>query len=615
MVFLQPFALLLLGATLVPPLLHLFQRHRPPDVEFPAVRYLRQTEREAQRTIRLRHLLLLLLRVAAVALVALAAARPVVPARVGTGHEPTALVLILDHSLSSGAVSGGARVLDDLEARAGGTLRAAAPADALWVIGADGVARRGSRAELLAAVAAAKPEPLRLDLSAAVRAAALLVRASGYARGEVHLLSDLQRSAFGSPDSAAAGLPLLIYHPAPDPPANRGVVSALATPATWLVGTGTVAAAIGGSGGSADARVPLTVSLGARAGERTFAGVRDVATLTVAAPAAGWAAGAVSLDPDELRADDRRPFAVRVVAPAGVSWDSAEAGAFLGGALAALARAGQVRVGGAAALRLGPDGAAAGAAAVVLPPRDPVRLGAVNRALALAGVPWRFGARIEREDTLAAPRLPEIAGARVLRRYRLEPSSGVAPRSVLARAGGDPWLVRAGRTVLLASRLVPEETTLPLRSGFVPFVGTLVNRLARGDEGVLEAAPGDPVALPDNVTALVAGDDVRTVAGARSIEAPVAPGVYFLLAGADTAGALVVAPDPRESDLTRATPAELAALFPGARLTVAASPGAYAAERFRGSGRTELTGWLLAAALLVLALEALVAAGVLERRV
>ncbi|HVM43696.1 MAG TPA: BatA domain-containing protein, partial [Gemmatimonadales bacterium] len=157
--FLQPFALLLLGATLVPPLLHLFQRHRPPDVEFPAVRYLRQTEREAQRTIRLRHLLLLLLRVAAVALVALAAARPVVPARVGTGHEPTALVLILDHSLSSGAVSAGARVLDDLEARAGGTLRAAAPADALWVIGADGVARRGSRAELLAAVAAAKPEP------------------------------------------------------------------------------------------------------------------------------------------------------------------------------------------------------------------------------------------------------------------------------------------------------------------------------------------------------------------------------------------------------------------------------------------------------------------------
>jgi len=614
MVFLQPFALLLLGLGLVPPLLHLFQRRRPPDVEFPAMRYLRQTEREAQRTIRLRHLLLLLLRMAAVALVALAAGRPVVPARVGAGHEPTALVLILDHSLSSGAVSGGTRTLDDLAARARETLRAAQPSDALWLIGADGVARRGSREDLLAVVDAARSEPRRLDLTAAVATAARLVRSSGYARGEIHLLSDLQRTAFGASDSAAAGLPLLIYHPAQDPPPNRAVVSALPTPATWLVGTGTVAAAIGGAPAPADARVAVTVSLGGRAGARSLVAARDVASLTVAAPEPGWAVGEVALDPDELRADDRRPFAVRVVAPAAVAWDPAETGPFLAEALGALARAGQVRAGGAGAVRLGSAAAAAGAGAVVFPPRDPVQLGAANRSLALAGVPWRFGARVEREDTLAAPRVPEISGARVERRYRLEASPGVAPRSVLARAGGDPWLVRSGRTVVIASRLVPEETSLPLASGFVPFVGVLVDRLARGDEGVLAAAPGDPVVLPDNVTALASGGDLRSVAGTRAIDAPGAPGVWFLLAGADTAGALVVAPDPRESDLRRATPADLAALFPGARISVAASPRAYAAERFRGSGRSELTGWLLLAAILVLVAESLVAAGVLERR-
>ena len=595
MVFLQPFALLLLGLGLVPPLLHLFQRRRPPDVEFPAMRYLRQTEREAQRTIRLRHLLLLLLRMAAVALVALAAGRPVVPARVGAGHEPTALVLILDHSLSSGAVSGGTRTLDDLAARARETLRAAQPSDALWLIGADGVARRGSREDLLAVVDAARSEPRRLDLTAAVATAARLVRSSGYARGEIHLLSDLQRTAFGASDSAAAGLPLLIYHPAQDPPPNRAVVSALPTPATWLVGTGTVAAAIGGAPAPADARVAVTVSLGGRAGARSLVAARDVASLTVAAPEPGWAVGEVALDPDELRADDRRPFAVRVVAPAAVAWDPAETGPFLAEALGALARAGQVRAGGAGAVRLGSAAAAAGAGAVVFPPRDPVQLGAANRSLALAGVPWRFGARVER-------------------RYRLEASPGVAPRSVLARAGGDPWLVRSGRTVVIASRRVPEETSLPLASGFVPFVGVLVDRLARGDEGVLAAAPGDPVVLPDNVTALASGGDLRSVAGTRAIDAPGAPGVWFLLAGADTAGALVVAPDPRESDLRRATPADLAALFPGARISVAASPRAYAAERFRGSGRSELTGWLLLAAILVLVAESLVAAGVLERR-
>lgn len=75
----------------------------------------------------------------------------------------------------------------------------------------------------------------------------------------------------------------------------------------------------------------------------------------------------------------------------------------------------------------------------------------------------------------------------------------------------------------------------------------------------------------------------------------------------------MVAPDPRESDLRRAGDRDLTGLFPGARVSVTRSARAYAAERFRGAGRSELTGWLLAAALLVLALEAVVASGALER--
>ena len=619
MVFLQPLALLLLGLGLVPPLLHLFERHRPPDVVFPAVRYLRETEREAQRTIRLQHLLLLLLRVAAVALVALAAARPVVPARLGAGHEPTALVVILDHSLSSGAVSGGVRAFDDLRARADETLRAARPSDAVWLIGADGLARRGAPAELRQAAAAWRPEPVRLDLSAAVATAARLVRASGYARGEIHLLSDLQRTAFGAPDSAAAGLPLLVYHPAADPPPNRAVVSARASPATWLAGGGTVAATIGGAPAPPGDRVAVTVAVRGREAARSLVAPRDVALLAVPAPAAGWAAGAVSLEPDELRADDDRPFAVRVVAPAAVSFDPSEVGPFLADALGALERAGQARGGAAGAVRLGTTPAAPGAGAVVFPPADAVRLGVVNRSLAAAGVPWRFGARVEREDTLAAPLVPGAGGARVLRRYRLEAvAAGNGEAAVLARAGGDPWLVRSGRTVLVGSRLVPEETSLPVTGGFVPFVSALVNRLARGDEGILEAVPGAPVALPPAVTGWVAagegtGGAVRRPGAERTVAAPPAPGVYYLLAAADTVGALVVAPDPRESDLRRATAPDLAALFPGARVTVAAGAPAYAAVRFRGAGRSDLSGWLLGAALLVLALEAVVASGALER--
>lgn len=617
MYFLQPLALFFLAAALVPPLLHLFRRRRPPDVAFPAVRYLRQTEREASRTIRLRHLLLLLLRVAAVALIALAAARPVLPGRLGVGHEPTALVLVLDHSLSSGAVSGGVRAFDDLAARARETLGASQPSDALWLVGADAMARRGSRDELLAAVVGARPVPVRLDLSAAVATAARLVRASGYVRGEIHVLSDLQRTAFGAADSAAAGLPLLFYHPAGEEPANRAVVSARATPATWLPGVAgsAVAVSIGGAPAPGTGKVAVTAAVEGRVAGRALVTPGDAALIPATAPLPGWNAGEASLDPDELRADDRRPFAVRVLAPAAVTVDPrADLGRFVSEALGSLASARQVRS-GAGAVALGervPGGG--GAAAVVFPPHDPVELGATNRSLAAAGVPWRFGPRVEREDTLAAgiALLKPIVGVAVRRRYRLEPVSVAG--GVLARAGGDPWLVRSGRVVVVGSRLVPEETALPLTSGFVPFVGDLVNRLARGEEGIVEAAPGDPVPLAEAVTAIGLGrDSLRPVEGGHAIPAPVVPGVYPLLAGADTVGALVVAPDPRESDLRRATGAELATLFPGARVSVAANARVYAAERFRAAGRAEMTGAALLAALLVLIAEGLVAAGGVRR--
>ncbi|MGA2381991.1 MAG: BatA domain-containing protein [Gemmatimonadales bacterium] len=621
MYFLQPLALLFLGAALVPPLLHLFERRRPPDVVFPAVRYLRQTEREASRTIRLRHLLLMLLRVAAVALLALAAARPVVP-RAGAGHQPTAVVLVLDHSLSSGAVSGGVRAFDDLAARARETLLAARASDVVWLIGADGIARRGTREELLRVVAGARPDARRLDLSAAVAGAARLVRASGYAQGEVHVLSDLQRTAFGAPDSAAAGLPLLFYHPPGDPPPNRAVVSAQATPATWLAGApGAVAVTIGGAP-APGAKAAVIVAVDGRTGGRAMMAPGDVALIPapVFAPPAGYFAGEAQIEPDELRADDRRPFAVRVVAPAAVVVDAqADPGRFVVAALATLAGAGQVRLGRQRAagngVALGERAPAGGASAVVFPPHDPVEVGAANRSLAAAGVPWRYGARIEREDTLAAgpAALRPIAGVQIHRHYRLEPTSAAA-LGVLARAGADPWLVASGRVVVIGSRLVPEETALPLSPLFVPFVGTLVNQLARGDEGMVEAAPGDPALLGSAVTAIgVGGGRVRPVEGGRAVAAPAEPGVYPLLAGADTVGALVVAPDPRESDLRRATASDLRSLFPGARVTVAAEPQAYAGERFRAAGRAELTGAVLFAALLALVVEGLVAAGRVRR--
>src|SRR5688500_7474982 len=131
--FLNPLWLLLGAAIAVPLILHLLQRHQGPRVIFPAVRYLQRAEREHARRIKLRQLLLLLLRIAAVLFLAFAAARPFIRSG-GVSHEPTAAVIILDNSMSSGLVRDDRRVLDELKDRALATLERAGPDDRFWLL-------------------------------------------------------------------------------------------------------------------------------------------------------------------------------------------------------------------------------------------------------------------------------------------------------------------------------------------------------------------------------------------------------------------------------------------------------------------------------------------------
>src|SRR5207302_146854 len=202
--FLHPLALLGLVAAGIPALLHLLERRIPPEAEFPPLRYLSEAERQSARRLRLRHVLLLLLRTALIALIVLAAARPLVPApapatlRRAALHQRTALVVILDNSVSSGVVVDGRPMLDRLRAAARASLAAAGASDRLWLVLADGVARAGTREALLATLDSAGVSPRRLDLTAAVRDAARLVDAEPLEGREVHVMSDLQRTALGS---------------------------------------------------------------------------------------------------------------------------------------------------------------------------------------------------------------------------------------------------------------------------------------------------------------------------------------------------------------------------------------------------------------------------------
>ena len=161
--FLQPLALFGLFATAIPPLLHLLARRLPPVVPFPAVRYLSETERRHSRRLKLRNLLLLLLRTFLILLIALAMSRPIARVPFGGSHEPAALALLVDNSLSSGAVVDGRRVLDALADQARHVLDRAGDDDRLWLILADGLPRRASILEARAVLDTLSPWPLRFS--------------------------------------------------------------------------------------------------------------------------------------------------------------------------------------------------------------------------------------------------------------------------------------------------------------------------------------------------------------------------------------------------------------------------------------------------------------------
>ena len=117
----------------VPIYLHLFHRQQTRRLPFPALRYLERTEREHARQIRFRQFLLLLFRIVALLLITGAGARLFFAGR-GGAHAPTAAVIVLDNSLSSGLVMGEVRLLDEFKARAMRTLDAGAEDDRFWLI-------------------------------------------------------------------------------------------------------------------------------------------------------------------------------------------------------------------------------------------------------------------------------------------------------------------------------------------------------------------------------------------------------------------------------------------------------------------------------------------------
>jgi hypothetical protein len=568
--FLHPWFLLGLAAAAVPVLLHLRQHREPPTVTFPAVRYLLDATRQHEKRLRLRHLLLLLLRTLLIVALVLAAAGPSAPVRGVDTHPPTALLIILDNSLSSGAVAGGTPRIELLRRTVREALAEATPSDALWLLTADGIPRRGSPEELRAIVDTLAPTGARLDLGAALGVAQEVVRGD-HRPGGVLLVTDLQGSAV---TPAELEVPVLVVAATDPAVTNVGLEAIELGPQPWGIDGARVVVRVAGD---SSARVPVQLRLGDRPPRQALVAAGAPATVVLPAARPGWHELSAELDADELRADDRRVAGVRVAPVAAVRWSGA--GRFVDAALATLRDNGRVREGNEVVV-----GELGGGASVIVPPTEPARLGALNRALEQRGIPWRYGALVE------APAVTDsgvwLGRHEVARRYGLVPA-GSGRTGVLATVGGAPWLVRSGSVVLLGSRLEPEWTALPYSAAFLPFVDALVNRIARREVVVADAAVGAPALLPDAVTEVRQGARSWSVEGGAGFRAPAA-GVYWLLEGRDTVGALSAAGDPRESVLAAASPAVAEALW-GARVVGIGGGGA----AFALAARADLRGVLL----------------------
>ena len=595
MSFLSPWLLLLGLAAAIPLLLHLLRRRVGNRMDFPAVRYLLRAEQENRRTMRLRNLLLMLLRVAIVIMLSIAAARPI-GRMIGAGHAPAAMAIVIDNSMSSGVVVDGRSMLDRFKSAAIDLVGTIDPADNVWLVTADGAVAGGSASSVRDAIAALSPSAADTDLPAASRRAMGLASAASQSARSVVVFTDGQRVSWPPTKLEDDRVNAVIFAPRAAMPDNHSITFAEARPHRWSP-RGEVALRVSG-------RDSLTyrVTLAGRTFARGTAAPGVEVVIHTAPPERGWLGGSVDIAPDELAADDIRYFAAWIGPAPGVH-ATAGAGEFLVAALDALRASGRIAAG--AAVAAGPADEVTALPALIVPPSDPVRLGAANRALERLGIPWRFGKRVAQPVDAS---MRDGSRVPVTDRYELVPQSGAVADTVAA-VGASPWIVAGPKYVLTGSPMSAPATGLPVQANFIPWLASVIADRLSGDPGtVIAATPGTWVRRPPGVNQLERSDGSMVALG-DSVRVPSTAGVHFFLSSGRRAGAIVVNPPARESQLERMSVSQIEQLIPKSSVQTG-DADALTRSTFTAAASRSLLAPVLAAVLALLIAETLmVAAG------
>ena len=209
----------------------------------------------------------------------------------------------------------------------------------------------------------------------------------------------------------------------------------------------------------------------------------------------------------------------------------------------------------------------------------------------------------------AADSTRALDGVTTSLRYALTRAPSAERTDTLATAGGAPWIVTGPRYVLVASPLAPPATTFPLHASFVPWLDDMLSQRLSGEGGIpREVAPGEQLPRPANTDALELPEGgVMTLSG-DTLTAPARAGTYFYLRGTTRVGALVVNPEPTESDLARLTPQALAVRLGTRATNVFTDSSAMVASVLTAAPQRPLLAPFLALAALILLAETLITA-------
>lgn len=637
MTFLHPWALALAALAAIPLLLHLLRRDVVQRIPFPALRYLRRAEQRTARTMRLRDQLLLATRVILLILLAVAAARPLAGRGGARDHEPTDGLLIVDNTASMSRIRDGRTLLDHQLEAAREALGMAGPADRFWVTPIVGnVLVAGVAAEDAASAlesieitdAGGDIVDRLVDMTTAVPVRQDRVR-------EAHVYTDGQASALhGGPlDLSAWGAVVIAI--SRDEIGSNGMVTGLRLQPNGAVVPGDPAAVAARierpAAGDESEAVPDTVDVRLIVDGQTAAISRAAwgseAILALPDLTAGPHTIRVETPPSGLRSDDGRQIGL-VAAASPVVRLAGDPDSFAGKALQTLWMEDRIRSesdGEVATIEIvegtSRPGGPRDATLILIPPTDFTDLPAFQQRLAELDIPWRLtvhpsSGSIPLEDP------PDVAGLREVRiseAYSLQRQAapGSAVDSILIRtADGAPWLIRGSTGsrvfLLLASALHPEASDLPTGVAMIPFLEHVLLRWSQpGQEPTWSTLAGQSVNLPARAETVVSpdGDTVAVEGGAPWT--PHRAGtwtVHVANPGNPFERRLGVNVPAAESDIRPASNLDLEAAFAGSQVETVERPDDWPATVFTARRSAEATPWVLAAILLLIVVELLLAA-------